>query len=147
MANTQRRRITVNSALLTGASSITRTTMTFDETDSVNFHGARFCFSLEPEDNNANANGFWVAYCLPSQVIANADLPSTFAELASQEYGAYVWGIGCWTASNQAPYHLELAPKTSRTCQRDARVQLAVFQNGISAGNSRCNMVITGFTS
>jgi len=146
MANTQRRRIAVNSALL-GVGSNMYTELTFDESDSVNFHGARFCFSLEPEVGDANANGFWVVYCVPSDVIATSDLPTTFAQLASDEYNAYVWGIGCWTASNQAPYHMEFAPSTSRNCPREARVFLQVLQNGITTGNSRCNTVITGFTS
>ena len=118
-----------------------------DETDAVNFHGMHYCFSIEPENADANANGFWVLYCLPAQVIATADLPATFATLDNEDFLPYVWGVGCWTASNQAPYHYEFAPSTSRNCQRGARILGRITTSGVSAGAVRINQTLTGFTS
>ena len=123
-------------------------TLNLDESASVNLHGLHTCFSIEPENGDANANGFWVVYCLPSQVItATSDLPQSVASLNSDEYNAYVWGIGCWTASNQAPFHYEFAPRTSRTCQKGARIVLQILVEGVSAGLVRINTTQTGFTT
>ena len=118
-----------------------------DESDAVNIHGIHYCFSLEPEDGDANANGFWVLYCLPAQVIANSDLPVAFSTLDNEDFLPYVWGVGCWTASNQAPFHYEFAPSTSRNCQKGARIIGMVVATGISAGLVRMNQTLTGFTS
>ena len=118
----------------------------FDETDVVNFHGLHYCFSIEPENADANANGFWVLYCLPAQIIAAVDLPQSFAALDNEDFLPYVWGVGCWTASNQAPFHYEFAPGTSRNCQKGARLLGVISLEGISAGNVRVNQTITGFT-
>ncbi len=119
-----------------------------DQTDVANFHGMRFCASIEPEDGGANANGFWAVWCLLADQIQLADLPNTVGEFNDEEqHSAYLWGIGCWTTSNEAPYHLEFAPNTSRTCKKGARLVFRIFKSGISAGNVRINMVTTGFTS
>ncbi len=118
-----------------------------NETDAVNFHGMHYCFSIEPEDGGANANGFWVLYCLPALVINTSDLPNTFANLDNEDFLPYVWGIGCWTASNEAPFHYEFAPSTSRNCQKGARIIGMVVATGISAGLVRMNQTLTGFTS
>ena len=119
----------------------------FDETDSVNIHGLRYCFSIEPENADANANGFWVFYCFPGGILSVNDMPSTFATLDNEDFHPYVWGIGCWTASNQAPYHYEFTPSTSRTCQKGSRVVGVITKTGVSAGNVRINQTLTCFTS
>jgi len=110
-------------------------------------HGLRACGSIEPENAGANANGFWVVYCLPAGVVDIATLPTTFAELDIEDYLPYVWGVGCWTASNEAPYHWEFAPRTSRNCQKGSRIVMSVHIEGISSGAARINTIITGFTS
>ena len=123
--------------------------MVFDEADAVNIHGLRYCFSIEPENADANANGFWILYCFPADIIqtASSALPNTFGDLDDKTFNPYVWGIGCWTASNQAPYHYEFTPRTSRTCQRGGRIVAMVVKNGISAGAVRINQTLTCFTS
>ncbi len=119
-----------------------------DEGPSVNIHGIHLCFSIEPENADANANGFWILYCLPAGVITNStDLPANFADLDNEDFLPYVWGVGCWTASNQAPFHYEFAPRTSRTCQKGARILSIVNVSGVSAGLVRINQTITGFTT
>ena len=147
--NTQRRRLnaeTFSSNTLNSTSAFD-ITIVLDEGPSVNAHGLRYCFSIEPENADANANGFWVCYCFPAGVIALANLPSTFATLDNEDFLPYVWGVGCWTASNQAPYHYEFTPNTSRTCQNGARIIGMVVMTGISAGNARINETMTCFTS
>ena len=118
-----------------------------DETDVANMHGVHYCFSIEPEDAGANANGYWVLYCLPAGVIGAADLPQSFAQLDNEDFLPYVWGVGCWTASNEAPFHYEFAPRTSRNCQRGARIFGTIRATGISAGLVRINQTLTLFQS
>ena len=120
-----------------------------DESDAVNLHGLHWCFSIEPENTDANANGFAIIYCFPASLIVstNADLPKSFGDLDSKKFNPYVWGLTCWTASNQAPYHYEFAPRTSRTCQRGARIVCHIIKTGVSAGNVRINQTLTGFTT
>ncbi len=143
---TQRRRLDAVTALA-GVGGIKEVEIDLDETDSVNFHGMHYCFSIEPENADANANGFWVLYCLPAQLVDTADLPSNFVQLNNETFLPYVWGVGCWTASNQAPFHYEFAPSTSRNCQKGARILGQVVVEGVSAGNCRVNQTLTGFTS
>ncbi len=146
----QRRRISydsdANSTL--GSSNADVTIINIDEADAVNVHGYRFCGSIEPENADANANGFWCVFCLPASVLSVAsDLPNNEGELNSGDTNAYLWGVGCWTASNQAPYHFEFTPRTSRNCQRNARIVAYVVKEGISAGAVRINLVSTCFTT
>ena len=106
-----------------GVNDTSQVQILLDESASVNIHGIHYCFSIEPEIQDANANGFWVLYCLPAGVISGlTDLPTSFADLDNEDFLPYVWGVGCWTASNQAPFHYEFAPRTSRTCQKGARI-------------------------
>ena len=142
----QRRRLDAESETKTVGTS-SEVELTLDETDAVNIHGIHYCFSIEPENGDANANGFWIMYCLPAGVIQGADLPTTFATLDNEDFLPYVWGVGCWTASNQAPFHYEFAPSTSRNCQKGARIVGHIQVTGVSAGACRINSTITGFTS
>jgi len=143
---TQRRRLNAETDTATVNTQKT-VEITLDETDAVNFHGMHYCFSIEPENADANANGFWVCYCLPAGVIDTTNLPNLFSELDTEDFLPYVWGVGCWTASNQAPFHYEFMPSTSRNCQRGARIVGMVVTSGISAGMVRINQTLTGFTS
>jgi len=147
--NPQRRRLnaeSISNATLNSASADDMIT-TFDESASVNIHGLRYCFSIEPENTDANANGFWLTLCLPAGVLQPTDFPTTFSGLDNEDFLPYVWGVGCWTASNQAPYHYEFAPSTSRTCQKGARILCYICKTGISAGAVRINQTLTCFTS
>lgn len=119
-----------------------------DEQASMNFHGLRYCFSIEPENADANANGIWYVLCLPQGIIQPSDLPDTLGQLTNDsDIAPYVWGLGCWTASNQAPFHYEFAPKSSRNCIKGARIFATVVPNGISAGNVRIISILSIFTS
>ena len=146
MKGMQKRRVETTTTTI-GVGGNAEDLMDQDQTDVANFHGMRFCFSLEPENADANANGFWAVWCLPGEGIQPSDLPKTVGDYGNEDFAPYLWGIGCWTASNQAPYHMEFVPGTSRTCQKGARLFFRVSQIGISAGLSRVNMLITGFQS
>ena len=148
--NSQRRRVCAetgaNATLNDSTADLCR--LDLDESANVNVHGLRCCGSIEPENADANANGFWVVYCLPSNVIsASTQLAESFPDLDGELLNPYIWGIGCWTASNQAPFHFEFTPSTSRNCQKDARILFSVVKIGISAGAVRINQTLTCFTS
>ncbi len=147
--NVQRRRLNAESTsnATLNSTTVDDITITLDEGPAVNVHGLRFCFSIEPENADANANGFWILYCFPAQQVNLANLPNSFAQLDDEDFLPYVWGVGCWTASNQAPYHYEFTPSTSRTCQNGARIVGMVVKTGISAGAVRINETMTCFTS
>ncbi len=147
--NVQRRRLEgeTSSNSTIDSSSADTTELTLDEGPSVNVHGLRYCFSIEPENADANANGFWLCLCLPAGVLGFGSFPSTWATLDNETFLPYVWGVGCWTASNQAPYHYEFAPATSRNCQKGARIVTYIVKSGISAGAVRINQTVTCFTS
>ena len=148
--NAQRRRLCADTGAntLIGDSNSDICSLDLDESASVNVHGLRVCGSIEPENTDANANGFWVVYCLPSNIISEStQLAETFGDLNAENLNPYIWGVGCWTASNQAPYHFEFAPRTSRTCQKDARIVCSIVKTGISAGAVRINQTLTCFTN
>ncbi len=122
--------------------------MSFDKGQVINLHGYRASVAIEPQDADANANGFIAIFRLPGGLITNGDLPVTYGALGDEKkYGAYLWGVIPWTASNQTPFHWEFAPKTSRTIQAEGRILLQVQISGISAGVARINTIQTGFTS
>ena len=149
--NVQRRRLNAESRAnaTLNDNSVDSVEIIMDEGAAVNIHGMRFCGSIEPENADANANGFWIMYCFPADVIPTSSnqLPSNFADLDNEDFLPYVWGVGCWTASNQAPYHFEFAPRTSRTCQNGARIVGVIVKTGISAGSVRINTTLTCFTN
>jgi len=118
----------------------------FDKGQSFNIHGFRYLLAIEPEDADANANGIVAVYVLPGGVIQNADLPISFGTFGDEENAPYLWGIMPWAASNQAPFHWEFAPKTSRNMQAGGRIVANLRINGLSAGLIRHNQVITCFT-
>ena len=149
--NVQRRRLNGESRsnALIDDSGADVVTVLLNESNAVNVHGLRYCGSIEPENADANANGFWILYCFPADVIntTNTALPTDWSTFDDEDFLPYVWGVGCWTASNQAPYHFEFAPRTSRTCQREARIVGMIVKTGISAGAVRINQTITCFTN
>ena len=149
--NSQRRRLNGESRANNNLDDGTADTVIIDldEGPSVNVHGLRVCGSIEPENADANANGFWIVYCFPANVVAlsSSVLANNWTSMDDEDYLPYVWGVGCWTASNQAPYHFEFNPRTSRTCQNGARLVGVVVKTGISAGNVRINLTMTCFTS
>ncbi len=145
--NPQRRRLLANSTSSNTIGFKSAITMNFDDAPAVNVHGIRYCGSIEPENGDANSNGFWLVLCLPAEIMVGGDFPDDFAGLITEDFMPYVWGVGCFTASNQAPYHFEFTPSTSRTCQKGARILAYVVNTGISAGSVRVNTTLTCFTT
>ncbi len=147
-ANRRRLATTTDSNSTLNSESADRLTLSFDETNATNAHGLRYCFSIEPEIGEANANGFWCVFCLPSDLPLLSSLPSTIGALGDDtNLSPFIWGLGCWTASNQAPYHGEFNPLTSRNCQRNARIVAYVVKEGISSGAVRIIQTLTLFTN
>ena len=120
----------------------------FLESPAVNFHGLRVDINIEPEAQEANANGYWIVYMFPGDVITTGDLPTSFSQLDDEDIQGYVWGIGAWMASNNTPYMHTFAPKTTRNIPRRGRIVVQVRVVGILPvlTNARINTIITGFT-
>jgi len=118
----------------------------FDKGQVVNVHGFRMEIEIEPENQDANANGIWAVYVLPGGVIQNSDLPTTFGTFGDEATAPYLWGIGVWGASNQNPRHILFAPSTTRNVQAGGRIVVNLRVEGISAGNMRQLTSITCFT-
>ncbi len=148
--NAQRRRLettTASNVDLNNRGS-DRIIMDFDETNATNIHGLRYCFSIEPEVQDANANGWWAVFCMPSGQPSTSVLPNTIGILGDDaDWSPFLWGLGCWTASNQAPYHGEFNPSTSRNCQKNANLVAYVVKEGISSGAVRIIQTLTCFTN
>ena len=144
--NTNKRRVETITNQNAAASQL-NLSMALDDADAVNVHGILACLSLEPENADANANGSWALYCIPGGVIQNSDLPSTIGGLGNEDSAPYLWGLGCWVASNQGPFNLQYRPKTSRNCQKGARILLRITFDGVSAGLVRANLVLSAFTT
>jgi len=118
----------------------------FDKGQVVNVHGLRVEVQLEPENQDANANGIWAVYALPGGVIQNSDLPVTLGNFGNEDTAPYLWGIGVWAASNQKPDRILFAPSTTRNIQAGGRIVLDLRIEGLTAGIVRQNTVITCFT-
>jgi len=121
--------------------------MDFDTDTVVNIHGLRVESVLEPEIENANANGIWAVWVLPGEVIQNADLPTNLGQFGDEKWAPYLWGIGVWAAANQTTGKILFEPKTSRNMQKGGRIVFHLVIQGISSGLVRHNSLITCFTS
>jgi len=142
----QKRRIEV----ATGTSGVANNyiDIDFEHSTEINVHNFRMMSSVEPEIGDANCNGIWAVWVLPSGLVQNADLPTSFGAFGDDsKYGAYLWGMGVFTASNQTPATWEFAPKTSRNIQRDGRIVYHLLFAGVSSGLVRHNTCITCYTT
>jgi len=117
----------------------------FDKGSVVNWHGMTVSIALEPENADANSNGYVAVWVLPGGVIQNTDLPDGVGQVGNQDFAPYLWGVEMFACSNQTPYHWLFRPKTSRNIQEGGRVVVQIRNNGISAGVLRQNTIITGF--
>ena len=118
-----------------------------DESDVVNVHGMHCTIDLEPENAGANSNGGWAMFVLPGDVIQGTDLPATMIAQGTEDWNSYIWGTGTYTCSNESPQHIEFSPNTSRNIPAGGRIVLAIYVDGLSAGNIRVNRMFTFFTS
>jgi len=143
----QNKRRTETSIGTPAANSVSFIDVEFDFDTVVNVHGYIAQVAIEPQDADANANGFIAVYVLPGGVIQNSDLPATAGAFGNEDFAPYLWGIVPWAATNQTPFHWKFDPKSSRNMQRGSRIVLDVFIQGISAGLARLNTVQTMFTS
>ena len=119
----------------------------FDKGQVVNVHGFRMEQVIEPQDQDANANGVTAIYVLPGGVIQNSDLPTTLGTFGDEGTAPYLWGIFPWVASNQTPSHYIFEPKTSRNIQAGGRIVVDLRVDGLSAGLVRQTTCITCFTT
>jgi len=114
-----------------------------------NAHGLRLEINVESEAMEANANGFWDIYMFPGDIIDAVDLPATWADMDDENVSQYLWGHGLWMASNQTPFHMVFAPKTSRNIPKSGRVYARVHVEGTVPvlTNNRINSLLSYFVS
>ena len=138
MAGKERRRTEASqNAIAVGATG--NTTLVMD--DTVNVHSVRVSVAIEPDTADANAHGMWalVSRAEAGGVLLDPTIANINAETATQS----IWAIGSWAASNQTPYHFEVAPKTSRNITRGGAVRLSINNQGLTAGNLIASTVLT----
>ena len=141
----QRRRVHASTSNTGGAGAVLSLVGTIDETNGTNVHGLRCSFIAEPEAADANANGNWVIYCLPDEVSAQPGSGTPVLEVEGSN--AFIWALGTWAASNQTPYCKDIEIRTTRNCQKGARIILAVDTEGLTTGEVRLRATMTYFTS
>jgi len=114
-----------------------------------NVHGYRAEINIESEAMEANANGHWVVYVFPGDVLSGADFIGTWSQFDDENISQYIWGAGLWMASNQTPFHHTFKPKTSRNLSRGGRVVLSVHVEGTVPvlTNNRVNTLQSYFAS
>ena len=100
--------------------------------DKVNCSNIWFSLSLEPENQDANAQGSWILYATQTR-----DTGITFDDthLNDEPEAETIIAAGVWGATNQMPFNLtQSAGKVSRNIRGQCRLALQVYQTGISAG-------------
>ena len=112
-----------------------------------NIHGLRVEINVESEAMEANSNFHWAVYLLPGDIITNNQLLDFFAEFDDEDVTQYLWGQGLGMASNQTPFHMVFAPKTSRNVTKGGRVVARVFILGTVPvlTNNRVNLLMSYF--
>ena len=100
-----------------------------------NYHNIWGSFCVEPQDADANANGFWILWLKPD--VAQTDPVFDSTELNSGTKNMVIIACGCWTASNQTPFNKEIHINSSRNLVANQELVLTVRQNGLTTGSSR----------
>ena len=138
----ERKRVHAATTVKTGTGSTVDLVATIDESNGVNAHNLHLCFVCEPQDAAANATGTWVLWCIPDE--SSAIPTGGIGELEAEGANAFLWACGLWAASNETPYTSgDIYLKTTRNCQNGARLVLALDVEGISAGATRINRMLT----
>jgi len=117
---------------------------TIDETNGVNAHGMRCSFTCLPDQQNANADGHWVIWCIPDEATAVPPIGTGALELEASN--AFMWAIGTWSGSNETPYCKDIELGTSRNCQKGARLVLSIRADDLTAGMLEVRASMTYFT-
>ena len=100
-----------------------------------NYHNIWASFCVEPQDADANANGFWILWLKPD--VAQTDPVFDSAEFNAGTKNMVIIACGCWTASNQTPFNKEIHLNSSRNLVANQELVLTVRQNGLTSGSSR----------
>ena len=106
----------------------------------VNYHNIWWGFGVEPQNTDANSNGWWILW-LKSNT-NDADPAWTETQINSNDFNMLIIACGVWTASNQTPYNFSSNMNSSRNLVANQELVLTVRQNGITAGVSQINLVL-----
>ena len=97
-------------------------------------------FSVEPENADANSQGWWVLWSrgFDTPLIQWSDV-----SMSNQKNGMFVIACGAWGATNQTPYNSgAIGVKTSRNIRDGGSLVMSVHQTGITAGNSSVKVLL-----
>ncbi len=106
-----------------------------------NYHNIWGGFSVEPQTADANANGWWILWL-------NGDTNTTDpawndTNINSGNFNMLIIACGTWMASNESPFNaVPIHLNSSRNLVANQELVLTVRQNGITAGNSQCNIML-----
>ena len=110
------------------------------EADKVNCSNIWGSISLEPENQDANANGSWALYATQTRDTGFTWNDTLFND--EPEASALIAG-GVWAATNQTPWnHTFSAGKVSRNIRKACQLNLQVYTKGISAGNVSARLML-----
>ena len=112
--------------------------------EQINLHNIWGSVGCEPENADANANGWWVLY------IRRKNAPNvtwTIGVANAEEENQDIIACGLWMAANQAAFTSEpIHPMTSRNLGPGDTLRLSAFVNGVSAGAVRVNVMLCAHT-
>jgi len=118
---------------------------TVDESNGINAHGLRACFTaINTGATSAQSTGTWALFCIPDEISAVPGVD--ISELESEDSNAFIWAVGLWSSSTETPEKVEINIKTSRNCQRGARIVLRVRNNVQFSTNPSVQLMISYFT-
>ena len=136
------KRVFINETTLVGAASTARVDYEI-AADKVNCSNIWYSMSIEPENQDANAQGSWVLWRQNQDTSLVTPPIWDDGALNDRTYAEYIIAAGVWGATNQRPYNkTNTAGKTSRNIRQDGILALTVHQTGISAGNSSVRLML-----
>ena len=139
MAGKERRRIQTDFATIAGVDTIIGPQIVME--DNVNAHSLRASISITPVSIDANASGHW------SLIVVEETGPTgfspTIANINAETLTNQVWAIGTWNASNQSPFTINIAPKTSRNIPKNGRLILRCLHHIVSSGSVEYLLTLT----
>jgi len=98
----------------------------------VNYHNIWWTIGLEPENADANAQGFWILWIKKD---ATASDPAfTTANLNAETFNQRIIALGQWSATNQSPFNMSSHLNSSRNLLPGEELVITVRSEGITAG-------------
>ena len=105
-----------------------------------NYHNIWGSVLVEPQDADANANGWWILWLKPD--VTNPDPVYSQANILAQDFNQMIIACGTVGSSNQTPFNKEIHLNSSRNLVANMELVLTYHQNGISSGQARVSLLL-----